>query len=81
MQLPPDTSVSLHLIYVESTAGSVSLVLTGCHVLSNTQRKGAPASLIANAGFLPITNKEGQEEQATRILEATVTQVQWVWLH
>lgn len=80
MQLPPDTSVSFHLIYVESTAGSVSLVATGCHVLSNTQRKGALASLIANAGFLPIPNK-GQEEQATRSLEAKVTQVQWVWPH
>lgn len=81
MQLPPDTSVSLHLIYVGSTAGSVRLVPTRCHKVSNTQPKGALASLVANAGSLPIPNKEGQEEETTWILEANVTQVQWVWLH
>ena len=40
MQLLPDTSVALHLIYVGCTAGSVSLLSSGCHKLSDIQPRG-----------------------------------------
>lgn len=58
MQLLPDTSVALHLIYVGCTAGSVSLLATGCHELSDFQPRGTSQCPSAeNGDFLPIPNR------------------------